>query len=203
MSRDASVARLQTLLRIPTISRGDESGTDWSQFEHFIAVVAELYPLVHTRLEREIVAGHTLLLRWAGRASGEPAVLMAHYDVVAAADAGWKHPPFAAELSGRGADEIIWGRGTLDNKAAVAAILEAVESQLAAGVVPAQDIHLVFSHDEETAGTGALAVVDLLESRGIRPALVLDEGGGIVDRVFPGVTIPVASRAATPPRPRR
>lgn len=192
MTPKAAVARLQVLLRIPTISHPDESLTDWAQFDRFVATLAELYPQVHARLDRDVVAGHSLLFRWPGRSSAEPSVLMAHYDVVPATDFGWKHPPFAGELSGRGADELIWGRGALDNKGAVAAILEAVELQLTAGLVPAQDIYLAFTHNEETAGGGAVAVVDLLESRGIRPALVLDEGGAIVEGVFPGVTAPVA-----------
>ena len=101
MSNNAAVARLQTLLRIPTISYPDESLIDWTQFDRFIATLAELYPQVHTRLDRDIVAGHSLLFRWPGRSSAEPAVLMAHYDVVPATDFGWKHPPFAGELSGR------------------------------------------------------------------------------------------------------
>jgi len=192
MSNNAAVARLQTLLRIPTISYPDESRIDWSQFDLFLATLAELYPQVHTRLDRDVVEGYTVVFRWPGRASTEPAVLMAHYDVVPATDFGWKHPPFAAELSGKGDDELVWGRGTLDNKGAVASILEAVETQLTAGVVPAQDIYLVFTHNEESAGGAAPAVVDLLESRGIRPALVLDEGGAVVEGVFPGVTAPVA-----------
>lgn len=192
MSGTTPIARLQTLLRIPTISRVDESEIDWTQFDTFITTLSELYPLVHTRLDRELVDGYSLLFRWAGRAATEPTVLMAHYDVVAATDAGWKHPPFAGELSGKGDDQLIWGRGTLDNKGAVTSILEAVESQLEAGLVPAQDIYLVFTHNEETAGHGAVAVVDLLESRGVRPALVLDEGGAIVEGVFPGVEGPVA-----------
>ena len=192
MSHKAAVARFQTLLRIPTISYPDESLIDWAQFDRFIATICELYPLAHSRLEREIVAGHTVMFRWPGRSSSEPSLLMAHYDVVPATDFGWKHPPFAAELSGKGADEVIWGRGTLDNKGAVTGILEAVERHLATDLVPAQDIYLVFTHNEESAGDAAPAVVDLLESRGIRPALVLDEGGAIVEGVFPAVTAPVA-----------
>jgi carboxypeptidase PM20D1 len=192
MSTDAAVARLQTLLRIPTISREDETQVEWDQFDRFIRAVHELYPLVHRRLDRELVDGHTLLFHWKGRSSTEPSVLMAHYDVVAATDYGWKHPPFAGELSGKGDDQLIWGRGTLDNKGAMTSILEAVESQLEAKLVPAQDIWLVFSHNEETTSSGAAAVVDLMESRGIRPTLVLDEGGAIVENVFPGVTAPVA-----------
>jgi carboxypeptidase PM20D1 len=192
MSSDAAVARFQTLLRIPTISRLEETEVDWAQFERFIARVRELYPLVHRKLDRELIAGHSLLFRWHGRASSEPTVLLAHYDVVAATDFGWKHPPFAAELTGMGDDQLIWGRGTLDNKGSVVSILEAVESQLEAGLVPAQDIYLAFGHDEETNSTGAAAIVDVLESRSVRPALVLDEGGAIVEDAFPGISGPVA-----------
>lgn len=192
MSTDSAVERLQQLVRIPTISRVDESEVQWQHFDEFIQTLERLYPLVHSSLEREIVAGHSLLFRWPGRSAEAPAVLMAHYDVVPATDEGWTYPPFAAELIGVGADQLIWGRGTLDDKGALVSALEAVESQLASGHVPANDIYLSFGHNEETTGAGASAIVDLLESRGVTPAFVLDEGGAVVDRVFPGVTDPVA-----------
>lgn len=192
MSDDAAIARFQTLLRIPTISRPGGAGVEWDQFDRFISMLSQLYPHVHAKLERERVAGHSLLFRWAGKAATEPTVLMAHYDVVVATEAGWRHPPFAGELSGSGEEQLIWGRGTLDNKGALVAILEAVESQLLAGVVPNQDVYLFFGHDEETDSSGAQAAVELLESRGIRPALVLDEGGAIARDAFPGITAPIA-----------
>jgi carboxypeptidase PM20D1 len=192
MSSDAAVSRLQSLLRVPTVSRIDEGLTDWEPFDRFIALLEELYPLVHRRLDREIFAGHSLLYRWAGRASTEPTVLLAHYDVVPATDTGWKHPPFAAELSGKGDEQLLWGRGTLDNKASLAAILESVESHLEDGTTPAQDVYLAFGHNEEAAGDGMIAIVDELERRGVRPSLVLDEGGAIAEDVFPGVGSPVA-----------
>lgn len=192
MPTDPAVARLQQLVRIPTISLVDESHVQWQHFDTFIATLERLYPLVHATLEREIVAGHSLLFRWAGRASAAPAVLMAHYDVVPATDDGWTYPPFAAQLVGEGPDQLIWGRGTLDDKGALVSALEAVEAHLAAGYEPAQDIYLSFGHNEETTGAGATAIVDLLESRGVRPAFVLDEGGAVVERVFPGVSEPVA-----------
>lgn len=192
MSTDRAVAHLQQLVRIPTVSRVDESLIEWKHFDEFIATVETLYPLVHSALERELVAGHSLLFRWAGRSRDEPTVLMAHYDVVPATDEGWSHPPFAAEVTGDGDDAVIWGRGTLDDKGALVSILEAVESQLATGYLPSNDIYLSFGHNEESMGHGAIAIVDLLESRGIRPALVIDEGGAVVEGVFPGVTKPVA-----------
>jgi carboxypeptidase PM20D1 len=192
MSSDDAVPRLQALLQVPTVSRTDESTTDWEAFDRFITRLDELYPLVHRRLEREIIDGHSLLFRWPGRSSAEPTVLLAHYDVVPATDVGWKHPPFAAELSGKGDEQELWGRGTLDNKASLVAILEAVESHLEDGTMPAQDVYLAFGHNEETSGGGMLAIVDEFERRGIRPSLVLDEGGAIAEDAFPGLRTPVA-----------
>ncbi|MGV8850961.1 MAG: M20/M25/M40 family metallo-hydrolase [Rhodoglobus sp.] len=192
MKSALAVEHLQELVQIPTVSREDASATEWTEFTRFASALRKLYPLCHSRLERETVLEHSLVFRWRGRSSVEPSVLLAHYDVVAAPPEGWKRPPFAAELSGKGDEQLIWGRGTLDNKGSVVAILEAAESQLEAGLVPAQDIYLCFGHDEETHGTGASAIVDLLESRGVKPVLVLDEGGAIVDDVFEQVTAPMA-----------
>lgn len=189
---DGALSRFQDLVRIPTISRMDESAIEWPHFLDFIAAVERLYPLLHRQLERELVDGHSLLYRWRGTSDVDPIVLMAHYDVVAATEDGWDHPPFGAELTGEGEAREIWGRGTLDDKGAMVAILEAIEGLLADGFTPARDIHLSFGHNEETSGAGAAAIVELLASRGVRPSLVLDEGGAIASDAFPGLTAPIA-----------
>lgn len=187
-----AVANLQALIRIPTISRLDESETDWAPFVAFRKELARRYPATHAALDLELVDGHSMLFRWKGTRSDEPTVLMAHYDVVSATDEGWEHPPFSAELMGAGEEQLIWGRGTLDDKGSLVSILEAVETHAAAGFRPTNDVYLSFGHNEETAGSGAQIIVDLLESRGIRPVLVLDEGGAVVEGIFPGVTNPIA-----------
>jgi len=192
MTTNSPLERFQTLLRIPTISYTNEDLVDWVQFDTFIEKVAELYPLVHSTLERELVGGHTILYRWKGAEETSPSVLMAHYDVVPASDEGWVHPPFAAELVGEGESQVIWGRGTLDDKGSLVSILEAVEAQLAAGFTPRGDIYLSFGHNEETAGGGAIAAVEALTARGVTPAFVSDEGGAIVEGIFPGVDAPIA-----------
>lgn len=192
MSPETSVENLRTLVGIPTISRLEPADTEWKYFDEFIAALESTYPLVHEHLEREIVGGHSILLRWRGESSESPTVLMAHYDVVAATDEGWEHPPFAAEITGTGDERIMWGRGTIDDKGSLVAIVEAVDASLRAGIVPRRDIYLSFGHDEETAGTGAAAIADLLASRSVSPGLVLDEGGAIVEKVFPGLSEPTA-----------
>ena len=116
---------------------------------------------------------------------------MAHYDVVPAGGEGWTHPPFAAELVGEGAERLVWGRGTLDDKGQLVAVCEAVESLLEQGFVPSYDVWLSFGCTEEVAGDGALAAVAELTARGVRPWFVLDEGGAVAHDAFPGVTAPI------------
>lgn len=195
------MTRLRELVRIPTISRpasGPGPRTDTAPFERLIAELPALYPLVHEHLTRERVGGYSLLYRWAGRSAdgdSSPTVLMAHYDVVPATDDGWEHPPFAAEVTETGpdgAEATLWGRGTIDDKGCVVAVLEAVERLLEAGFTPQHDVLLCFGHDEEVAGTGARAIAALLAERKVRPSLVLDEGGAIVQGAFPGLDEPFA-----------
>lgn len=192
--QEAALERFRALLRIPTMSRSAVEETDWAAFDEFAAALPARYPLLHAALEREQHGdgGHALLYRWHGLRGGAPTVLLAHYDVVPATAEGWEHPPFAAELTGSGDDRLLWSRGTLDDKGAVVAILEAVEALLADGFTPASDVYLSFGHDEETVGSGARAIVTALNERGVRPAMVLDEGGAVVEKIFPGVRTPIA-----------
>lgn len=188
----SSLERFQELLRIPTVSHADESLIDWARFDEFAAALERLYPGIHRVLVREVVDGHSLLFRWAGQESAEPLVLMAHFDVVPVVESEWTHPPFGAEIVGTGAEAAIHARGAIDDKGSLVAILEAVEQLVGEGFVPRNDVYLSFGHNEETAGGGAQAIVALLRERGVRPALVLDEGGAVVEGVLPGVTAPTA-----------
>jgi carboxypeptidase PM20D1 len=188
----AAIERLRELLRIPTVSYADESLIDWSGFDAFHAALERLYPAVHRVLEREIVGGHSLLYRWRGADATGPTVLMAHQDVVPVVPSEWDHEPFAADLVGEGESQTVHARGAVDDKGALVAILEAVERLVEDGVTPAHDVYLAFGHNEETAGGGAQQIVAVLKERGIRPSLVLDEGGAVVEGAVPGVGVPTA-----------
>ncbi|GAA1993698.1 M20/M25/M40 family metallo-hydrolase [Microbacterium pumilum] len=188
----AAVERFRELLRIPTVSHTDESAVDWSRFDEFRAAIERLYPAMHERLGFDVVDGHSLLYRWPGSVPGEPLVLMAHIDVVPVVDDEWRHPPFAAEIVGDGPDAAIHARGAIDDKGSLVAILEAVDALVTGDFTPERDVYLAFGHNEETAGGGAQAIAALLAERGIRPALVLDEGGAVVEGAIPGVAVPTA-----------
>lgn len=181
--REKAVSDLRTMVTIPTVSYTETEKEDAEAFENFVAALKELFPEVHKRLSLERVPPKGLLYRWEGKSCGEPTVLMAHYDVVPADEKMWSKPPFAGIIEG----ETLWGRGTLDTKATLNGILQAAEQLLAEGFVPENDIYFSFAGDEETQGDSTPNIVALLESRGVKPALVVDEGGAVVENVFPGV----------------
>ena len=185
-----AVEKLQALVRIPTVSHRDPARVDTAAFDDFVETLADLFPLLHEHLEQTRISTHGLLFRWAGAAAERPVVLMAHLDVVPV-EGTWQHDAFAAEVVEHEGEQVIWGRGTLDDKGCLVGICEAVETLLADGVTPAQDLWLSFGCDEEIMGTAARQAVEELARRGVRPWFVLDEGGAIASEAFPGVGAPV------------
>ena len=188
MTTHRAVAKLQALVRIPTVSHRDWSRVDTGAFDDFVVEHGRQFPLLHERLELTRVDTHGLLFHWPGLSSERPVVLMAHLDVVPVDDgAPWQHPPFGAEIH----DGAIWGRGTLDDKGQLVAVCEAVESLLEQGFTPAQDLWLSFGCNEEVSGSAASLAVAALRERGVRPWFVMDEGGAVAAEAFPGVAAPV------------
>jgi carboxypeptidase PM20D1 len=190
---DAAVERLRALIRVPTVSREDREMQDAAAFARFPELLAELYPRIHAALELEHLDGPGLLYRWPGHVPGDALILMAHWDVVPADEEGWTHEPFDAALT---TDEDgarrVWGRGAIDDKGALAGILEAVDDLLAAGFVPENDVYLSFGGDEEVQGSAAERAVEVLRERDVAVDFVLDEGGAVVQGQFPGVVEPTA-----------
>ncbi|MCZ9329033.1 M20/M25/M40 family metallo-hydrolase [Nocardia farcinica] len=188
---DATAERLAGALRCATVSGTGERADDSADGE-FVRLAAHLeacFPRVHAELELERF-GHSRLYRWPGvEPERVSAILLAHQDVVPAGD-GWTHPPFAGVVD----DGFIWGRGAIDDKSRVLAMLEAVEAALAAGVRPRHTVYLAFGHDEEVFGdAGAVLMARRLRDAGVRAELLLDEGGVITEGVADGVSTPVAS----------
>lgn len=190
ISAESSLARLQKALTFQTISHDDPGLRDDVAFSDFRAFLREAYPRLHAALECEVVGDGALLYTWHGTAPDQPPImLLAHHDVVNADPDGWQHPPF----SGVRAEGFVWGRGALDNKANLISILEAIENLLVSGFSPTSTIYLVSGHDEETGGNrGAGEIAKLLESRGIRCAFSLDEGGAVAEGLLPGLNRPMA-----------
>lgn len=181
---------LSKAVSIKTISYRDSEKTDWAEFEKFHAFLDEAYPLIKEKLSKEIVPPANLVYLWKGKDSSlDPIALCAHQDVVPVTEGtedDWLHDPFSGDDDG----EFIWGRGTLDMKNHLIAVMEAVEALLEEGFEPERDVYLLFGDNEEVVANidnGATAIMNTLKSRGIRLDSVVDEGGAMLPVDVKGV----------------
>ena len=171
--------KLSRMIQYDTVSTPDDP--KGLKFYGFHELLEELFPQVHKTLEKTVIDGN-LLYFWRGKNHDKPLVLMSHQDVVPAGGV-WKHPPFSGDI----ADGKVWGRGASDTKCTVMAFLQAVEELTLAGYVPEQDVYLSSSCTEEFSGDGCPKIVAELKSRGVKPYIVCDEGGGIITNPIGGI----------------
>jgi len=178
-SRVAAASHLAEAISFRTITQtpGDPAQGAEAPWLDLHDWLAETYPQSHATLRRERV-GNTLslLYTWPGSDPAlAPVLLMAHQDVVPVNQGtrdDWRYPPFTGTVT----DGYVMGRGAMDDKGSLIAIMEALEALAASGFSPKRTILILFGHDEEVSGSGAEAGIALLASRGVRPALVIDEG---------------------------
>lgn len=155
---------------------------DMDKFEKFHKTLEELFPNVHRVCEKHDIDGN-LLYKWTGKSSENPILFMSHQDVVEATGT-WEHEPFSGDID---EDGNIWGRGTVDTKGSLFCIFTALEELILDGYEPECDVYIGSSCTEEWSGDGAPKTVDFLNKQGIKLALVMDEGGMIIEKPVGGV----------------
>ncbi|KAI5480436.1 peptidase family M20/M25/M40 [Pseudohyphozyma bogoriensis] len=150
-------------------------------------ILSGLVQIPHQHLNRTLINTYGLLYEWKGSdPSLKPTMFMAHVDVVPVNPAtvdDWTHPPYSGFFDGRH----LWGRGSVDCKDTVSALLEALELLLEKDFVPRRSVILSFGFDEESAGTqGAGRLGAYLESYLGKDsvAFIVDEGGGGVGEMW-------------------
>ncbi|XP_019289220.1 N-fatty-acyl-amino acid synthase/hydrolase PM20D1 isoform X1 [Panthera pardus] len=194
--RVAMKEALKGAIHIPTVSFGPKeiNTTALAEFGEYIRSV---FPTVFKTsfVQHEVIGEYSHLFTVQGSdPSLQPYMLLAHSDVVPAPDEGWEVPPF----SGLERDGFIHGRGTLDNKNSVMAILQALELLLLRNYIPRRSFFIALGHDEEISGhNGAQKISALLQARGVQLAFIVDEGNFILDGFIPNLKKPFAIIAVT------
>ena len=169
---NAYAFQLAKLIQAETVS--SEAKGDRTKFYQFHDLLRKTFPRLFAVCEFEDFNG-SILMRWKGKTEDSPVMLMNHHDVVEA-PGEWKYPPFSGTI----AEGRVWGRGTLDNKGGLWAMLQAAEELAEEGFVPRCDVYFVSTCMEECDGSGADSISLALMERGIRFSMVLDEGGMIL-----------------------
>lgn len=180
----SAAVHLSEAIQFPTITvaAGDPREGQEGPWLELHAWLEDTYPAFHSASSRETVRESlSLLYTWQGAdPSLAPLLLMAHQDVVPVnigTEDDWTGRPFSGEII----DGYVYGRGAIDDKGSLVAIMEALEALADDNFRPARTILVLLGHDEEVSGSGAEAGVALLKERGVAPIMALDEGFMIIN----------------------
>ena len=185
-----AIERFQKILQQKTVWNRDTKKIDYTDFDSFLSVLKETYPVIATNTSIETVNKYGIIIKMNGKDSSlDPMVLMGHYDVVAADESEWKYPPFGAEIH----DGSICARGSVDTKCIMCAVLEAMSRMISENSVPARDVYFVSANNEEIGGDTTPAIAEWFKARDIKPYIVIDEGGAVTNSLPLGVTNPFAT----------
>lgn len=197
ISLDSALSRLSQAIKIKTISYDNPNQTDAQAFLDFHQHLKASFPLVHQQANKTIINNHSLIFYLKGQnPTLKPALFLAHIDVVPV-DGNtlnqWQHPPYSGAITSNNNQTVVWGRGAMDDKGGLMALMEALEHMLTNKQTPARDIYFAFGHDEEVGGSqGAKKIAEYFKAQKLQFEFVLDEGGAITEGMMQGIDRPVA-----------
>ncbi|KAL2371235.1 carboxypeptidase yscS [Blastomyces gilchristii SLH14081] len=187
------IRKLTGIIQIPSESYDDLGliGEDkrWDVFYKIESYIKANYPNVFKHVQLDHANTHGLILTWEGSvpaSEAKPILMLAHQDVVpvlAETVKDWTHPPYGGYYDG----EIIWGRGSTDDKGYLISIIESVDLLIKSGFKPKRTVILAFGCDEEVSGENCgRPISHLLHERygddGIY--MIMDEGSTGVQKEF-------------------
>lgn len=150
---DEELARLEALLRVPSISGRPEHAHDMATAAEMVA--EEIRRAGGTAAVRR-TGGHPLVVGEVPASHGDPhaprVVLYGHYDVQPPGPAeAWTSPPFEPTVR----DGALYARGASDDKGNLFMLVAAVQRLARAGELPVRAAFVV-EGEEESGGTSAL-----------------------------------------------
>lgn len=187
---------LSEAIRFPTISYDLHSGKQLNHtaFEGLHNLIFKRFPRIFRNppewVLHRVIGNYSLLIQVRGLDLRlKPYMLCAHFDVVPVDKKFWTHPPF----DGYTDDVYVWGRGALDDKHNVMALLEMLAYRIHFKNRPQRGFFIALGHDEEVHGySGAKTIAKYLRTLKVTLDFIMDEGLVILQGAVPGVDTPVA-----------
>ncbi|HAF09607.1 MAG TPA: succinyl-diaminopimelate desuccinylase [Chloroflexi bacterium] len=153
--RDECAAFLAELVRIPTVNPPGDRYEDCARLiGDRLTAFGYAVQYVRPRAPRDGPPRVNVFGRLQGQVARPTLHFNGHFDVVPAGDlAAWTHTPFGGEI----ADGRLWGRGTGDQKAGIAASIYAIEAIRRAGLALRGCVEQSATVDEESGGFAGVA----------------------------------------------
>jgi acetylornithine deacetylase/succinyl-diaminopimelate desuccinylase-like protein len=136
------------------------------------------FPDADVRVLAQVPRKGNLIVRYRGTGAKRPLLLLAHLDVVEAKREDWSLDPFVLTEK----DGYFYGRGTADDKTMAAVFVANMIRLKAEGYVPARDIILALTADEEGGDENGVKWLIANHRALIDAEFAINEGGGGVMR---------------------
>ncbi len=153
------------------------------EYDRFYEILAQSFPQLTAKAKRMTFGSGCFVYVIEGKNAEKNIMLMSHHDVVDG-DSSWDSDPFCSVIK----EDSLFGRGTIDTKTPLFAILMACEELLSEGYdFYGMNLYIASSNNEEVCGDGIVLAVDYFKKNGIHFDTVLDEGGAITQGMLPGI----------------
>lgn len=165
-------AKLSTVIKLQTVTSDVLKSV---KSEDFFEALYRLFPaLCDCALIKVINKSSIVFIIQDELPSRRADLYIAHSDVVPTNDVDkWERPPFSGDISSC----YVHGRGAIDNKGPLVAMLDAFDSLLSRGVKFNKRVIIAIGHDEEIGGKeGAAFISTYLKEQGFEIDNVVDEG---------------------------
>jgi len=180
--RDSYTEKLSRMVECKTV--WTHEGTFDGEFTRFYELLDRLFPNLTAKAEKLTFGSGCFFYVIRGRDAKKNLLLMSHHDVVDGGE-GWDTDPFVPTVR----DGFLHGRGTIDTKTPLFAMLQAAEELLEKGYdFPGTDLYIGSSNNEEVCGDGMVLAAEHFRREGIRFHALVDEGGAITQGQIPGVS---------------
>ncbi|MEE8660492.1 M20-dimer domain-containing protein [Acetobacteraceae bacterium EV16G] len=187
-TQEASLARLETFLRIPSISTRPEHKADCRRAaDHLVADLTSIGFDART----EDTPGHPMIVAHtaAGQHDNAAHVLFyGHYDVQPTDPEDlWRHPPFEPVIENQDGRKVIVARGASDDKGQVMTFIEACRAwKKLTGKLPVS-VSFLIEGEEESGGENLLPFMKAHRDE-LRADIALICDTGMPDRTTPAIT---------------
>ena len=195
--RDDIIKLVQDMVAFKSVNprfMSDPENSQESEVQDLVETRLRALGLDITRWETE-ARRPNLVAQRIGAGGGRSLVFNGHIDVVPIGDLdGWNHDPWGSDI----ADGKLYGRGTVDMKAGVAAFISATQAIIEAGIELNGDLQLHIVVDEEAGGFAGTRDV-IKRGYGADGVIVAEPTSGLIDAAEGGLSwlrVTIRGRAA-------